>query len=110
LITAWDIFHETPLDWGSFMAEQSGVPNAAGVRQYGQGTVNHVLDSITDMVANVFGMAVGYANPGMDSVNNAALWGHYIPGPGDPDPAMGGNHQYKGNPTDAWGPGPCKSW
>ena len=75
-------------------------------------TVNHILDSTMDIVANVFGMVSGYANPGF--VNFAVKWGNYIPGPGDPDPTMpgggGGTHQYTGDPRAAWGPGPVKSW
>jgi RHS repeat-associated protein len=112
-LIAGGLFHESPMDWRSFMAEQSGVPDpATGVRQGGQGTVNHILDSTMDIVANVFGMVSGYANPGF--VNFAVKWGNYIPGPGDPDPTMpgggGGTHQYTGDPRAAWGPGPVKSW
>lgn len=88
---AGGLFHESPFDWGSFQAEQ----------QF-QGTVNHVLDSTMDIVANVFGMGVGYLNPGV-GVDDAVKWGNYIPGPGEPDPAFGGGGPYKGNPADAWG-------
>lgn len=99
------IYHETPFDWGSFRAEQSGVPDpATGRRVGGQGSINHFLDSMTDMVSNVFGLVAGYLNPGASSVAFAAKWGNYIPGPGEPDPAFGGGGgQYKGQPWDAWG-------
>jgi len=87
------VFHESPLDWGSFQAEQ-----------HWQGTVNHFLDSATDIVANVFGLATGVFLPESVSVGVAARVGNYIPGPGEPDPAFGGRGgPYKGNPTDAWG-------
>jgi len=84
------LFHESPLDWGSFMAEQQW-----------QGTVNHFLDSTTDIVANCFGMVAGYAGA---SVNTVVRWGNYIPGPGEPDPTFGGGGgPYGGNPSAAWG-------
>jgi len=92
LIAAGGIFHESPFDWGSFQAEQ-----------HWQGTVNHALDSTMDLFANALGMAVGYLNPG--SVGNAVTWGNRIPGPGDPDPLVGGRGTpYTGNPVDDWGP------
>jgi hypothetical protein len=61
------------------------------------------LDSTMDIVANVFGMGLGYLNPGV-SVPDAVKWGNYIPGPGDPDQAFGGaGHEYNGQPWKAWG-------
>lgn len=48
LIFASGLFHESPLDWESFKAEQ----------EY-QGTVNHVADSSMDIVANLVGMGIG---------------------------------------------------
>jgi hypothetical protein len=89
IILLGGLFHETPLDAGSFSAEQRF-----------QGTVNHVLDSTTDVVANVFGMAIGYFG---GSVRNAIKWGNHIPGPGELDPAFGGGGPYQGTPSDAWG-------
>jgi hypothetical protein len=87
------LYHESPLDWESFKAEQRD-----------QGTVNHILDSGMDIVANVFGMTVGYLVPGKSGVDLATRWGNYIPGPGDPNPlGKGGGTPYKGNPADAWG-------
>ncbi len=77
LIFAGGLFHETPLDWDSWWAEE----------EY-QGTINHGIDSAMDIVANV--------------VENAIETGNAIPGPGDPDPAFGGGGPYKGNPSDAW--------
>lgn len=86
------IFHESPLDWSSFCAEQ----------RY-QGTVNHALDSATDIVANIFGLGVGYLM-GSQGIDAAIKWGNYIPGPGEPDPAFGGvGGPYKGKPSAAWG-------
>jgi len=95
LLLAGGVLHESPLDWASFQAEQ-----------YWQGSVNHFLDSATDIAANVFGMGVGSSKLSGTSAalsTLAAEWGNYIPGPGEPDPAFGGGGPYKGNPTDAWG-------
>jgi hypothetical protein len=90
------LFHESPLDSGSFQAEQDH-----------QGTVNHFLDSITDIQANVFGMMIGYLSnvmPETVGVDTAIKFGNYIPGPGEPDPEFGGTgRDYDGDPTDAWG-------
>lgn len=86
------LFHESPLDWGSFQAEQ-----------HWQGTVNHSLDSATDIVANMFGLMTGIFRSGDKSVDAAIIYGNYIPGPGEPDPAFGGNGPYRGNPVYAWG-------
>lgn len=86
------LIHESPLDWGSFWAEQ-----------HFQGTVNHILDSSMDIVANYLGMQLGLLLPRELSVRMAAYWGNLIPGPGDPDPAFGGGGHYKGSPLDAWG-------
>jgi hypothetical protein len=85
------IYHETPFDWGSFSAEQSA-----------QGTVNHAIDSAMDIVANMFGMTVGYVYPGVEGWDNAVKWGNRIPGPGDPDPHGKGGGGYTGNPSAAW--------
>jgi len=92
LIVLGGLFHESPLDWGSFVAEQKF-----------QGTVNHALDSVTDVIANVYGLVVGYVVPGDGAVHVATRHGNYIPGPGEPDPAFGGGGPYRGNPIDAWG-------
>jgi RHS repeat-associated protein len=87
------IYHETPLDWNSFSAEQRF-----------QGSVNHFLDSITDIGANIVGQALGYLLPS-EAAQRAALGiGNQIPGPGDPDPEFGGCcGTYTGDPADAWG-------
>jgi hypothetical protein len=93
LVALAGLFHESPLDWGSFMAEQTW-----------QGTVNHFLDSATDLIANGFGLAVGYLLPREMAVPIAIRYGNHIPGPGEPDPAFGGRGgPYRGNPSDAWG-------
>ena len=89
LIFVAGVYHETPLDWSSFRAEQ-----------HYQGTVNHFLDSVTDVCANIFGMGVGYSGGGVD---RAVHWGNLIPGPGETDPAFGGGGPYNGHPSDAWG-------
>jgi len=89
---AGGIYHETPLDWRSFMGEQES-----------QGSVNHLLDSLTDISANLFGMGVGYLDFTDDAVGHAVVWGNYIPGPGEPDPQFGGAGVYQGDPADAWG-------
>jgi hypothetical protein len=86
------LVHESPIDWGSFQAEQRA-----------QGTVNHILDSSTDIVANTFGILVGFLLPRKVAVKAAAFLGNYIPGPGDPDPTGAGTGGYHGNPVDAWG-------
>lgn len=86
------LVHESPLDWESFKAEQAQ-----------QGTVNHVLDSSMDIVANTFGIAIGLLLPRKVAAKVAASLGNYIPGPGDPDPAMGGAGTYTGEPSKAWG-------
>jgi hypothetical protein len=86
------LIHETPIDAKSFQAEESA-----------QGTVNHILDSTTDLVANTFGILLGFLLPRKLSVKAAAFLGNYIPGPGDPDPTGAGTGGYTGNPTDAWG-------
>ena len=86
------LVHESPIDWESFQGEQ-----------HFQGTVNHILDSLTDIVANTFGILVGLLLPRRAAVAVASFLGNYIPGPGDPDPAFGGTGAYKGNPADAWG-------
>jgi len=88
------LIHETPIDSGSFQAEQQM-----------QGTVNHILDSSTDILANTFGAILGLALPRRLAISIAISWGNHIPGPGDPDPLFGGGgtHTYKGSPKDAWG-------
>ncbi|UVO28155.1 SpvB/TcaC N-terminal domain-containing protein [Bradyrhizobium arachidis] len=86
------LIHESPIDRGSFQAEQRA-----------QGTVNHILDSTTDIVANTFGILLGFLLPRRVAVRAAAFLGNYIPGPGDPDPTGAGTGGYTGNPADAWG-------
>lgn len=92
------LVHESPIDWGSFQGEQTW-----------QGTVNHILDSFMDIIANIFGILIGLLIPRRWSVYVAALLGNQIPGPGDPDPAFGGaGHKYHegpraGDPRRAWG-------
>ncbi|MBI3218340.1 MAG: hypothetical protein HYZ44_02405 [Bacteroidetes bacterium] len=87
------LFHESPLDWGSFKAEQNF-----------QGTINHILDSSTDIIANAFGMGMGFLLPKKVALNVSVKLGNQIPGPGDPDPAFGGNGKYKmWHPWKAWG-------
>src|SRR5262249_32793601 len=46
------LVHESPIDWGSFESEQAA-----------QGTVNHILDSSTDIVANTWGAILGLVLP-----------------------------------------------
>jgi len=93
LVFLGGVIHETPLDWGSFWAEQKW-----------QGTVNHFLDSVTDIGANTFGLAIGYFDPTGNAIEHAVQWGNHIPGPGEPDPAFGGGGgPYTGDPSDAWG-------
>ena len=92
------LVHESPIDWGSFQAEQEW-----------QGTVNHILDSFMDIISNIFGILLGLLIPRRWSVFVAAFLGNQIPGPGDPDPAFGGagfryNEGPRANdPTRAWG-------
>jgi RHS repeat-associated protein len=86
------LIHESPIDWGSFQSEQRS-----------QGTVNHILDSSTDIVANTWGILLGLLLPRKIAVQAGAFTGNYIPGPGDPDPTGAGTGGYTGNPTDAWG-------
>jgi len=61
-----------------------------------------------DIIANIFGMLAGIILPAEQSVDFAIKYGNHIPGPGDPDPTMGGGagKGYKGNPADAWGQSP----
>ncbi|MFH1467130.1 MAG: DUF4157 domain-containing protein [Pseudomonadota bacterium] len=92
LIFLGGLYHESPLDRESFKAEQDW-----------QGTVNHLLDSTTDIVANTLGMGIGYLDPSDDAVQHAITVGNEIPGPGDPDPAFGGpGGGYGGHPSAAW--------
>lgn len=92
------LVHESPIDWESFQGEQEW-----------QGTVNHILDSFMDIIANIFGILIGLLIPRRWSVYVAALLGNQIPGPGDPDPAFGGaGHRYHegpgaNDPRRAWG-------
>jgi len=86
------VIHESPIDWGSFMSEQKA-----------QGTVNHILDSSTDILANAWGILLGMVLPRKIAVKAGAITGNYIPGPGDPDPEGVGKGGYKGRPQDAWG-------
>ncbi len=93
LIYLGGLIHESPLDWDSFWAEQEW-----------QGTVNHLLDSYSDILANIFGIGAAVFLPDNRSVGYAIGCGNYIPGPGEPDPAFGGTTgPYTGNPTDDWG-------
>jgi RHS repeat-associated protein len=88
------LFHESPFDKKSFHDEQKA-----------QGTVNHIIDSSTDIVANTFGIIVGLLLPKKWAATVSIKLGNHIPGPGDPDPNGTGAaaHNYKGNPFDAWG-------
>jgi RHS repeat-associated protein len=86
------LYHETPLDWASFKQEQQH-----------QGTVNHFLDSATDILANTYGATLGLLLPNVYAAKFGALSGNYIPGPGEPDRAFGGKGDYNGNPFAAWG-------
>jgi RHS repeat-associated core domain len=83
------LVHE--LEPGSFSAEQRD-----------QGSLDHFLDSYTDMEANYFGVLVGIFDPTDNAVNHAMQWGNYIPGPGYLGAAEGGRH-YEGDPTADWG-------
>jgi RHS repeat-associated protein len=94
LIIALGLYHESPFDFGSFQAEQ------------GQGSVNHLLDSIGDIGANVFGLGIGYALPRGTAISAAIFLGNYIPGPGDNALDMGGTGTYAGHPSAAWSTGP----
>lgn len=91
LIFLGGLFHESPLDWASFQAEQEC-----------QGTVNHALDSTMDIVSNVVGMGMGYFDTSGNAVQNAIDVGNDIPGPGETDPAFNGGGCYDGNPSHAW--------
>lgn len=86
------LFHESPLDKESFKAEQRA-----------QGTINHIFDSGTDIIANTFGILVGLILPQKLAMKVSTYLGNFIPGPGDPDPTGKGNGGYTGNPLDAWG-------
>lgn len=73
-----------------------------------QGTVNHILDSLTDIIANIFGILIGLLISRRWAVYVATGLGNQIPGPGDPDPTMAehiGTEQYNThkNPSRAWG-------
>jgi hypothetical protein len=89
------IVHESPIDFSSFMAEQRN-----------QGTVNHFLDSMGDIGANLFGMGVGYFNWSPGAVSSAIRWGNGIYGPADGDRTLTGPGAivgpYNGNPSEAW--------
>jgi RHS repeat-associated protein len=93
---AGGVIHETPLDWDSFWDEQ-----------FNQGTINHLLDSYADIIANAAGLAIGYSSFGDADVEAAIEFGNNIPGPGDPDPDGDGitERGYTGDPSDAWGIG-----
>ena len=84
------IYHE--LEPGSFSAEQEA-----------QGSVNHLLDSLGDIGANLFGYVVGMTSSRGSGVMNAIRWGKHIPGPGDPAMNFGGAPGYNGDPTRGWG-------
>lgn len=85
------IYHETPFDKKSFQDEQIA-----------QGTINHIIDSFTDIIANTFGMTIGLILPKKPAKWLSLRVGNLIPGPGDPDPNGTGGGGYTGNPTDAW--------
>jgi hypothetical protein len=91
------LYHQT-FDIESFKGEQ-----------YWQGTTNHILDSLTDIVSNTFGILVGMLLPRHLAVHAASWLGNYIPGPGEPDVAFGGarmpyGHGPRANdPHRAWG-------
>jgi len=76
------------------------------VEQGNQGTVNHILDSSTDLVANTWGIILGLVLPRKIAVQAAAVTGNYIPGPADPDPVGVGTGGYAGKPSAVWGPYP----
>jgi RHS repeat-associated protein len=87
------VVHESPIDWGSFMAEQES-----------QGTINHILDSFMDIIANIFGALLGLLLPRKWAIELGAVLGNHIPGPGDPNPrGLPGVHGYAGKPSRAWG-------
>jgi hypothetical protein len=90
------LYHQT-FDIESFKGEQ-----------YWQGTTNHILDSLTDIVSNTFGILVGMLLSRHLAVHAASWLGNYIPGPGEPDVAFGGagmpyGHGPRANePRRAW--------
>jgi RHS repeat-associated protein len=86
------LYHELPFDWTSFWGEQRF-----------QGTLNHILDSTTDIIANTYGIIIGNLLSPEIAGPFAAQSGNYIPGPGDPDPNFGGGGRYQGRPSQAWG-------
>lgn len=87
------VYHETPLDKGSFRGEQ-----------FYQGTINHILDSFSDLWANAHGMVIGLLLPKKIAIKFAVKTGNQIPGPGDSDPTgLGTGNPYNGKPSDAWG-------
>lgn len=91
LLLAGGVLHETPLDFKSFAAETR------------QGMVNHALDSVSDIAANIVGISLGLAVPSTSvAIDLATSIGHKIPGPGEIDPAFGGAGHYAGNPAHAW--------
>ena len=71
------IYHETPLDHQSFTEEQ----------QF-QGTLAHVVDSVTDIGANIVGLSVGLLDVTDRAVDHAIAIGRVIPGPADKDPRL----------------------
>ena len=96
IIFVGGVIHETPLDYASFCAEERD-----------QGTVNHMLDSITDIIANIVGITLGGIGltPGI-----TGEIGNWIPGPGEPDPRFNNNppppYGTEPKPSNAWGYGP----
>ena len=89
IIMLGGIIHETPIDWNSWNAERIGL-----------GMVNHIIDSVWDIVANVTGMGLGLLGV---SPKTAGEIGNQIPRPGDPNPFENNlKNKYKGNPSDAW--------
>jgi RHS repeat-associated protein len=95
----WGVGHELPTDPVSFQDEQRN-----------QGTVNHILDSLLDIVANTIGIIIGLVLPRtgtgpIPGAREGAAWFglNLIPGPADQDKTAGGPGRfYQGNPLDAW--------
>jgi RHS repeat-associated protein len=90
------VFHEVDI-WS---------PEAARDEYKNQGGVNQFLDSTGDILANLYGMGVGYFSLSPDAgVHFAMRTANYIPGPTDPwktgKPTY--HQQASPNPVNAWG-------
>ena len=100
LLIAGGIYHETPFD-----------PTWWTVEQVNQGTVNHLLDSAGDLVANTYGQILGLFGPrDYSTIKFAMRSGNYIIGPSDSDKGVaggtGGTYRQAGsNPLNGWGKG-----